>query len=139
MEEKNPLTKDITCSVCDFLIKPDAENCWFDHVAKAEHLFLRNIYWNDETKKMKLFGISDYKEIWIHLLNIYHHFQVALQDGISSDEVRGFISDKLNDMYDNFADLRIDIEKVTLPKKPLFLQNPIVIRKNSCIFIFKYD
>ena len=49
--EKNPLTKDTVCSICDFPIDPESENGWFDHVAKAEHLFPRNIYSKEEMKK----------------------------------------------------------------------------------------
>ena len=39
------------------------------------------------------------------------------------DEVRDFMLDNLNDMYDNFADLKTDIEKVIVPKKP-FARKP---------------
>ena len=54
----------------------------------------------------------DYEEILFRLLNIHHHFEEALQDGVYYDEVRDFMLDNFNDMYDNFADLKTDIEKV---------------------------
>ena len=121
--KKNPLTKDTVCSICDFPIDPKSKNGWFDHVAKAEHLLLRNIYSKEKMKKMEISNIEDYKEILFRLLNIHHHFEEALQDGACNDEVRDFMVDNLNDMYDNFADLRTDIEKVNIPKKP-FARKP---------------
>ena len=51
MEKKTPLAKNTVCSICHFPIDPESENGWFDHVAKAEHLFLRNIYSKEEMKK----------------------------------------------------------------------------------------
>ena len=109
-EKKNPFTEATVCSICDFPIDPESENGWFDHVAKAERFFLRNIYSKEEMKKVEISNIEDYKEILFRLLNIHHHFQVALQDGAYNDEIRDF-------MVDNSADLRIDIEKVIIPKK----------------------
>ena len=59
-----------------------------------------------------------------------------MQDGVSNDEVRGFISHKLNDMYDNFPDFRIDIEKITLPKKPFVYKSQLLSEK---IVAFSYS
>ena len=43
MRKKNPVTKEITCVICDFPLSAEAENGWFEHVAKTKHLFLRNL------------------------------------------------------------------------------------------------
>ena len=45
------------CCICDFSILSRAPNGWFDHVCKAEHLFLENIY---DSKDMFQMGIIDY-------------------------------------------------------------------------------
>ena len=71
---------------------------------------------------MEISNIEDYKEILFRLLNIHLHFQVDLQDGAYNNEIRDFVVDNLNDMYGNFADLRIDIEKVIVPKNHLFIK-----------------
>lgn len=47
-KKKNPVTSETTCSICDFPLEPGSENGWFDHVVKAEYLFLKNIYSESE-------------------------------------------------------------------------------------------
>ena len=84
-------------------------------------------------KKTEISNIEDYKEILFRLLNIHHHFQVALRDGASNDEIRDFMVDNLNDMYDNFADLRIDIEKVIIPKKPFVHKSQLFSEKKQLL------
>ena len=58
--EKIPVTKEITCTICDFPLSVEAENGWFEHVAKAEHLFLRNIYSESEMKSMEITDMENY-------------------------------------------------------------------------------
>ena len=50
-KDQNPFTEDTLCCICNFLVSTYVENGWLDHVLKAEHLFLRNIYDNDQMKK----------------------------------------------------------------------------------------
>ena len=83
---------------------------------------------------MEISNIEDYKEILFRLLNIHHHFQVALQDGAYNDEIRDFMVDNLNDMYDNFSDLRIDIEKVIIHKKPFVHKSQLFSEKKQLLF-----
>ena len=42
------MTSETTCSICDFPLEPESKNGWFDHVVKAEYLFLKNIYSESE-------------------------------------------------------------------------------------------
>ena len=53
--QNNPPKKDDLCCLCDFPIDPRAENAWADHVFRAEHLFLENIY---SEKQMRQMGID---------------------------------------------------------------------------------
>ena len=46
-----------TCCICDFPIKSRAVNGWFDHVCKAEYLFLKNIF---SAKEMFQMGLSTF-------------------------------------------------------------------------------
>ena len=41
---KNTRKKDGLCCLCNFPMDPRAENGWAEHVFRAEHLFLENIY-----------------------------------------------------------------------------------------------
>ena len=45
------------CCICDFPISSRAKNVWFDHICKAEHLFLENVY---DSKDLFRMGILDY-------------------------------------------------------------------------------
>ena len=67
---------------------------------------------------MNISNIDDYKDILYHLLKGHQHFEVALQEGIVTDKTKIFMSDNLSGFYDTFANLRIDIEKIVVPKKP---------------------
>ena len=78
MEKKNPVTKETTCAICDFPLSAEVENGWFEHVAKAEYLFLRNIYSESEMKSMEILDIKNYKEILDRILDLHHHFETAL-------------------------------------------------------------
>ena len=111
------MTTEAICSICNFPPEAEPENGWFDHVVKAEHLFLKNIYSESEMKSMDILDIENYKEIFylLLLLDIYHHFEVALQDGFIDDEIREFMAENLCDTYETFQELR--------PKKPFSHKN----------------
>lgn len=64
---------------------------------------------------MNISCIEDYKDILFRLLNIHHSFETALQDGVINDEIRDFM---VEDLGETFSDLRKDIEKTVVPKKP---------------------
>ena len=117
LRKKNPMTKEITCVICDFSLSAEAENGWFEHVAKAEHLFLRNISSESEMKFMEILDIENYNEILYRILDLHHHFETALQDGVINDEIRDFMLEDLCDTYETFSELRQDINKIVVPKK----------------------
>ena len=45
------------CCICDFSMDSRAPHGWFEHICKAEHLFLENLY---ETREMFHMGILDF-------------------------------------------------------------------------------
>ena len=45
------------CCICDFSRNSRASKGWFEHICKAEHLFLENLY---ESKEMFHMGILDF-------------------------------------------------------------------------------
>ena len=120
MEKKNPVTKETTCAICDFPLSAEAENGWFEYVAKAEHLFLRNIYSESEMKSMEIPDIENYQEILYRIVDLHQHFETDLQDGVINDEIRDYMLEDLGDVYETFSGLRKDIEKIVVPKKHFF-------------------
>ena len=60
---QNTLKKE--CCICNFPIKSRTVNGWFDHVCKAEYLFLKNIF---SAKEMCQMGISNY-DIYFSKIN----------------------------------------------------------------------
>ena len=42
------------CCICDFPISSRAQNGWFDHLCKAEHLFLENLYDSKDLFRMRI-------------------------------------------------------------------------------------
>lgn len=63
MEEKNPVTNNTVCSICDFPLSLHTQNGWFNNVAEAEHLFVINIYSPLEIKSMNIVDIDYFIEI----------------------------------------------------------------------------
>ena len=114
--QKNSVTYQTKCTICDFPLAAEAKNGWFEHVVKAEHLFLKNIYSNEEMKK--IVGIESHKEIIYCLFDLHSYFEVARQDGVITDEIRDFILEDLSGCYETFQDLRKDIENIVIPEHP---------------------
>ena len=56
--QKNPPKKTDFCCLCHFPMDPRAQNGWADHVFRAEHLFLENIY---TEKQMRQMGIDKFE------------------------------------------------------------------------------
>ena len=115
--KKNPVKTETVCSICDLPLEVESENCWLDHVVKAEHLFLKNIYSESEMKSMDILDIENYKEMFYCLFDVYHHFEVALQDGFINEEIKKFMTEDLSYTYETFQELRQDIEKIVVPKR----------------------
>ena len=49
------------CCTCDFLMDSRTSNVWFEHICKAEYLFLENLY---DSKEMFRMGIFDFEVFW---------------------------------------------------------------------------
>ena len=86
--KKTPGNSDTIGCICDFPLDSEYENGWFDHIAKSENSFLRNLYSESEIKSMNISCIEDYKDILFRLLNIHHPFEKALEDGVINDKIR---------------------------------------------------
>ena len=85
--QKNPCAKDMPCSICGFLMDPYFKNGWLDHVIRAKHLFLRNIYDDDQMKKMEIDNIEDYEAIILRMLNLVEELEKCLQNERATDNI----------------------------------------------------
>ena len=136
--QKNPITNQTLCSICDFPMDPQANNGWLDHVIKAEHLFLKNIYDQDEMKNMEIDNLDnlDYTVILYRLLNIFEEFEDAFESGKMTEIVMDFLRGDLNlaATYEIFELLRVDIENINVPKKP-FATNTEIFKENMTAFL----
>ena len=119
LEKHNPVTDSTKCSVYDFNLDPYSNNGWFDHVAKSEHLSLRNIYSPAEMILMGVDNFLEYRDDLISMLNIVSEFEEALQDGQPSEDVINFID--FDWFAETFFDIKERVEKISLPKK-LFIK-----------------
>lgn len=119
LRQKSPITNQTLCSICDFPMDPQTDNGCLNHVIKSEHLFLKNIYDQDEMKKMEIDNLDDYTVILYRLLNIFEEFEDVLQSGKMTktvmDSLRGDLD--LAATYEIFELLRGDIENIYVPKR----------------------
>ena len=79
-DERDQFIKDTpkkTCCICDFPIKSRAANGWFDHVCKAEYLFLENIF---SAKEMFQMGISTFDIYFGKIKKILDSFDDFCED-----------------------------------------------------------
>ena len=60
--QKNVVGADTLCCLCDFPLESRVPGGWSEHVIKAEHLFLANIYTNDKTKLMNIDNFEVYSK-----------------------------------------------------------------------------
>ena len=88
---------------------PYFKNGWLDHVIKAEHFFLRNIYDDDQMKKMEIDNTEDYEAIVLRMLNLVEEFEKCLQNERVTDNITDFLRDgSLEDTYESISMIRED-------------------------------
>ena len=92
--ENNVITSETLCCLCDFPLNPRLENGWANHVFKAEHLFLENIYTEKQMKKMGIDNFEVYSEKLNKLLDSIEEFCDSLEnpDFVDLKEVEEIIS-----------------------------------------------
>ena len=98
--KENPIIpSETTFAICGFSLdveaKGDGKLQWYDFIVDCEHLFLRNIYEEEEFKKMKIYNISDFYDIFDRLINLYNDFELALDGGLETSEFTDFFENEL--------------------------------------------
>ena len=123
--KENPIDQQKTiCSICGFLLDVD-NGGWIDFVVKCEYLFLRNIYFFDELKKMNIESKEKYSEIVYKVLEYYPIFEEALGDCCDEydeicEQVQDSLVDYLDDAFDKLKELKDNIECIEISKKKRF-------------------
>lgn len=88
---------------------PYFKNGWPDHVIKAEYFFLRDIYDDDQMKKMEIDNIEDYEAIVLRMLNLVEEFEKCLQNERVTDNITDFLRDgSVEDTYESISMIRED-------------------------------
>ena len=90
---KNPLKKDILCCLCDFPINARAKSGWFDHVIKAEYLFLENIYISDDLKEMKIERIELFEQKIKNFFEYLDDFCASIEPEYKDDQDLEIVSE----------------------------------------------
>ena len=123
-KQKNPKTKETICCLCNFPLQARAKNGWCDHVFKAEHLFLENIYSEKEMKRMEI----DSFEIYCEKLNKILDEPDSLYDSIESENLSASRSGEQDPEIENIINRikkiktsREDEGKATKEKTIVFL------------------
>ena len=82
------------CCLCDLSLDPKIENSWLDHVIKAEHLFLENVYTEKQIKQMGIEKLEEYSKKIKQILNVMNDFVDSIEnpDEIDIHEVEEIIS-----------------------------------------------
>ena len=57
--------------------------------------FLRNIYEEEEFKKMKIYNINDFYDIFDRLINLYNDFELTLDGELETSEFTDFFENEL--------------------------------------------
>ena len=114
---------------------PQADNGWLDYVTKAEHLFLKNIYDQDQMKKMEIENLEDYRYIIYRLLNVFEELEEAFESRTMTDTVMDFLRGDLSEAYETFEHLRENIEKIQVPEKP-FAKKTEIFKEKMLAFLY---
>ena len=125
----NLLTKQTLCCLCDFPIEPRAENGWAQHVFKAEHLFLENIY---SKKQMDQMGIKNFETFSLKLNKILDNVDLFCQS-LESESYRQQNNDdkEIENIIDKIKKIKTAITQPTDDKNNhLFVSTFYLFYKN---------
>ena len=90
---KNPIKKNTLCCLCDFPVNARAKNGCFDHVIKAEYLFLENIYTSNDLKKMKIKRIELFEQKIKKNLEYLDDFCASIESEYKDDQDLEIVSE----------------------------------------------
>ena len=123
IKENLLITSETTCTICGFLLdveaKGDGKLRWYDFIVECEHLLLRNIYEEEELKKMKIYNISDFYNIFERLINLSNDFELVLDNGLETSQFTDFFENELENFYSTVEELKEALDTIAVKKKHL--------------------
>ena len=78
---------------------------------------MRNIYDEEELKKIRIYNISDFYDIFDRLINLYNDFELALDCGLETSEFTDFFENELENFYSTVEGLKEAIDAIVVKKK----------------------
>ena len=108
-----------TCCICDFPIKSRAVNGWFDHVCKAEYLFLENIFSANEIFQMGLSTFDIYLGKIKKILDIIDEFCEDIEHQQRISVLEDEPNPELEDIVQQIKNIKIKGEDGVTKKKSL--------------------
>ena len=124
IKENPPVSSKTTCCVCGFLL--DTQACrehkrWYDFIVQREHLFIRNIYTEDELGKMEttkdLCNYYDSFKKSIELVPIMEQALECPQWIKEKEKLEEFMGEDLNNVYAHLGEVKEAIDEVEVKKK----------------------
>ena len=70
-----------------------------------------------ELKKIKIYNISDFYDIFDRLINLYNNFELALDGGLETLEFTDFFENDRGNFYSTVEELKGAIDAIVLKKK----------------------
>ena len=117
-----------TCCICDFPMESRAPNGWFEHICKAEHLFLENLY---ETKEMFQMGILDF-EIFLHKVTCVLDKVDEFCESIEREHLESIIGGK------DLTGIEIIIEKIKKTKTGKKDSDDKLTKKKAISYLYQH-
>ena len=112
-KQNNPLTKTTLCCLCDLNIESRATNGWADHVFKAEHLFLENIFTQKEMGSMGIDKFEHFSKKLNRILDMVTPFCTSIENKSMSSNSK---IDKIVEKIKKIKTSRDDDKKATKEK-----------------------
>ena len=98
-----------TCCICDFPIQSRAEKGWFEHVCKAEYMFLENVFGSKDLYQMKIPNFETYFDKVKKILDNVNDFCTS----IDSENRISIVEEQPNPKLDEII---IKIKKIKITK-----------------------
>ena len=70
-----------------------------------------------ELKKIKIYNISDFYDIFDRLINLYNDFELALDGGPETSEFTDFFENELENSHSTVEELKEVIDAIVVKKK----------------------
>ena len=93
------------CCLCDFPLQSRTENDWFEHVCKAEHLFLENIYTARQMFQMRIDNFDVYFDKVKKILDNLDEFCASIETENKLSIAKGETNEEIKDIVEKIKNI----------------------------------